>query len=84
MPVLNLVTIVMAFSVENPGFCVESREDSFDSAASDGLSQQYSLTSPSTLSSGDSGHRNCPRWHGRMNSFLVDKHSFLTKCRGSD
>ena len=74
----------MAFSLENPGFCVETREDSLDPAAPDGLSHQSSLTLPSTPSSRDSACLNCPRCHGRMSSFLMDKHSFCTNCRGSD
>ena len=74
----------MAFSLDDSGFCVELREDSVETAAPEGLSQQLSLTSPSTPSSGDSARRNCPKCHGRVISFSVDRHSFCCKCRCSD
>ena len=75
--------VEIAFSLDNPGFCVEFREDSMETAAREGLSQQSSMTSP-TPSSGDSARRNCSVCHGRMSSFSVDRHSFCCKCRGSD
>ena len=80
----TVLLICDALFLESPGFCVKSRENSMESAAPEGLSQQSSLTSPSTPSSGDFARRNCPRCHGRMSSFSVDRHSFCSKCCGSD
>ena len=74
----------MAFSLENPGFLVESRKDSVDSTAPEGLPQHSSVASPSMPSSGDSARRTCRRCHGMMSSFSGDRHSFCVKCRGSD
>ena len=74
----------MAFSLDDPGFCLESREDSMESAAPEEFSQQSSMTCPSMPSSGDSARRNCPRCLGRMSSFSVDRHSFCSKCCGSE
>ena len=74
----------MAFSLENPGFSVETREDSVDSTAPEGFLQHSSLASPSTPSSGGSAHHACPRCYGWMSTFSVDRHSFCVKCLGSD
>ena len=74
----------MAFSLDNPGFSLESKEDSVKVAAPDGLFQHSSTALPLTPSSGDFACHNCPRYHGRMSSLSLDRHSFCCKCRGVD
>ena len=73
----------MAFSLDNPGFSVGSREDSVEASASNFLSQHSSTALPSTPSSGDSARRNCQKCHGRMSSLPLDRHSFCYKCCGA-
>ena len=51
----------MAFSLDNPGFLLESRENSVEAAAPDMSSQHSSTASLSTLSSAVSAHCNCPK-----------------------
>ena len=72
----------MAFSVDNPGFALDVSED-VDVHRSDSGVLQSSGNSSAPLS-GESTRRSCPRCHGRMSSFFRDRHTFCTKCRGSD
>ena len=76
-----IFTLTMSFSLDNPGFATSGE----DLANVMDLSSQYtSVTSSSVPSSGDSSRRSCPRRHGRMSSFFVDRHSICTKCRGAE
>ena len=72
----------MSFSLDNPGFST-SGED-LANANMEPPSQPSSDTSSSAPSSGDSSCRSCPKCHGGMSSFSVDRHSICTKCRGVD
>ena len=76
-----IYTLTMSFSLENPGFAT-SGEDLAN--VMDPSSQLTSGSSSSVPSSGDSSRRSCPRYHGRMSTFSVDRHSICTKCRGTE
>ena len=72
----------MSFSLDNPGF---STSDEDLTNVNMETSSQPSLGSSSSVpASGDSSHRSCPKCHGRMSSFSVDRHSICTKCHGAD
>ena len=73
--------IIMSFSPDNPGFSTVGED--LDNAM-DNPSQPISGSSSSLPSSGEASRRSCPRCHGRMSSFSVDRHSICSKCRGSD
>ena len=72
----------MSFSLDNPGFSTTGKD--FANASLEHSSQPLSGSSSSAPSSGESTRRSCPRCHGRMSSFSVDRHSFCTKCRGNE
>ena len=76
-----IFTLTMSFSLDNPGFST-SGEDLAN--VMDPSSQPTSGTSFSAPSLGDSSRRSCPRCHGRMSSFSVDRHSICTKCLGAE
>ena len=71
----------MSFSLDNPGFSTVG--DDLD-LAMDNPSQPISGSSSSVPLSGESSRRSCPRCHGRMSSFSVDRHSICYECRGND
>ena len=71
----------MSFSLDNPGFSTVGEDLDL---AMDNPSQPISGSSSSVLSSGESSCCSCPRCHGRMSCFSVDRHSICSKCRGSD
>ena len=58
--------------------------EDLDHASMDDPSQPLSGSSSSTPSSGESSRRSCPKCHGRMSSFSVDRRSICIKCRGND
>ena len=69
------------FSLDSPGFATigEDLDNTLDNP-----SQPMSGSSSSAPSSGESSRQSCPRCHGRMSSFSVDRHSICIKCRGND
>ena len=72
----------MSFSLDNPGFSTIGEDLAHASLVN--ASQPLSGSSSSVPSSGESTRRSCPRCHGRMSSFSVDRHSICTKCCGND
>ena len=74
--------IAMSFSLDNPGFSTTGED--LANATLEHSSQPLSGSSSSVPSSGESTRRSCPRCHGRMSSFSVDRHSICTKCRGNE
>ena len=76
--------MIIAFSLDNPGFPLGSGEDPLEASAAEMSSQHSSPTSPSMPSSGDSARRNCQKCPGRMSSLSLDRHSFCYKCCGAD
>ena len=74
--------IAMSFSLDNPGFSTIGED--LANASLDNASQPLSGFFSSTPSSGEYTRRSCPRCHGRMSSFSVDRRSICTKRRGSD
>ena len=71
----------MSFSLDNPGFSTVGEDLDL---AMDNPSQPISGSSSSVPSSGEFSRRSCPRCHGRISSFSVDRHSICSKCCGSD
>ena len=63
----------MAFSLDNPGFEMDV-SDQVDIHQSD-VSR---TSSGSSAPSGNSTRRSCARFHGRMSSFSLDRHIYLS------
>ena len=78
---IDCISDYHVISLDNPGFSTIGED--LDNAL-DNPSQLMSSSSSSVPSSEESSHRSCPRCHGRMNSFSVDRHSICCKCRGND
>ena len=74
-------SLVMSFSLDNPGFLTVGEDMDL---VMDNPSQPISGFSSSAPSSGEPSHRSCPRCHGRMSSFSVDRYSVCYKCLGND
>ena len=72
---------MMSFSLDNPGFSTVGVDMEL---VMDTPSQHIAGSSSSAPSSGETSRRSCPRWHGRMSNFSVDRHSICSKCRGDD
>ena len=72
---------MMSFSLDNPGFLTVGEDMEL---VMDNPSQPIAGSSSSAPSLGETFRRSCPRCHGRMSSFSVDRHSFCSKCRGND
>ena len=72
---------MMSFSLDNPGFSTIGEDMDL---VMDNPSQPIAGPSSSAPSSGKTSHCSCPRCHGRMSSFSVDRHSFCSKCCGND
>ena len=71
----------MSFSLDKPGFSTVGEDLDL---VMDDPSQPISGSSSSAPSSGEASCRSCPRCHGRMSSFSVDRHTICCKCRGND
>ena len=72
---------MMSFSLDNPGFSTVGEDME---SVMDNPSQPIAGSSSSAPLSGETSRRSCPRCHGRMSSFSVDRHSFCSKCRCND
>ena len=72
----------MSFSLDNHGFLTTGED--LANTSLEHSSQPLSGSSSSAPSLGESTRRSCPRCHGRMSSFSVDRHSICTKCRGNE
>ena len=62
----------MDISLGNPGFQVDVADV-----------EVHQVDVPKS-SSGEAARRSCPKYHGRMSSFSLDRHRFCTKCHGSE
>ena len=74
---------IMSFNLEKPRFTSTLCVDPLEVSAPD-VPLQQSSSSLLTPSSGDSARHLCPRRHGRMSSFSLDKQSFCCKCHGAN
>ena len=72
---------MMSFSLDNSGFSTVGEDMEL---VMDTPSQHIAGSSSSAPLSGEISRRSCPRSHGRMISFSVDRHSICSKCLGND